>query len=44
MADGRHCRRLFGLHCAQCFDDDRYFLRVLELVQARLAALHRSRQ
>ena len=39
-ADGTLCDRPMGLTCSECFDDEPYFLKVLELVRARLSALH----
>ena len=38
-ADGSLCHRPYGLSCAECFQDEKYFVRLLTLVRARLAAL-----
>ncbi|MFH1137536.1 MAG: glycosyltransferase family 4 protein [Pseudomonadota bacterium] len=38
-ADGALCDRPLGPACSGCFEDEGYFLKVLELVRARLAAL-----
>lgn len=37
--NGEPCFRKFGPMCAECFEDDAYFTRILELVEARMAAL-----
>ncbi len=41
--DGSLCNETFGLHCAGCFDEEKYFLRLMELVRARLKALESFR-
>lgn len=35
-ADGSLCRQVFGLGCAECFKEEKYFVRLLALVRARL--------
>jgi len=38
-ADGRLCQQVFDLGCAACFEKEEYFVKLLALVRARLAAL-----
>lgn len=40
-ADGSLCRQVFGLGCAGCFQEEKYFVRLLDLVRARLKAVNR---
>ena len=39
LAGGEPCRTVFGPDCANCFRDQKYFRRLLELVAARLEAV-----